>query len=142
MRRSLYLLPAVALVGGLTAALTVGAAVSDPSTAEAVATQYTVSRTVGPYNGALPFDTPGGVPNGEAPSVSCNNPHDALLGGNAVVNLKTSHGTSKSGTLNLDRIGAYWDSEVDRIKWGTFIRPTGKTGWNSVTITATCLVRK
>jgi hypothetical protein len=42
MRRSLYLLPAVALVGGLTAALTVGAAVSDPSTAEAVATQYTV----------------------------------------------------------------------------------------------------
>lgn len=158
MPRSLYLLAAVALVGALTAALTIGSAASNPGTAEAVASQYTVTRTWGPYNGALPIDAtvpcgpgcamtaPGAIPDfSEAPSVYCNSPRDAMLGGASVINHKTSHGTTTKDVVNLDRFGAFWDPEAGQagqIGWGTWIRPTGRAGWNSVTITVTCLVRK
>jgi hypothetical protein len=135
----------IGLVASLTATSGVAVAVSLPTltgTAEAVATTYTVSRTLGPYNGAAAFDAPGGVGDGEAPTVMCNSERDALLGGAATINRKTSHGTTEKDVVNLDRIGALWDSEVGRIKWGTWIRSTGRPGWNSVTLTATCLIRR
>lgn len=152
--RPLYLLAPAALV----ASLVVAFGVADSGTADATAVQYTVTRTLGPYNGALPpgatvpcvpanpncvMSAPGSIdPDEDAPTVQCNNAHDALLGGSAVINLKTSHGTAKSATVNLDRLGAIWNSDADRIQWGTFVRPNGKTGWSSVTLTITCLVRK
>lgn len=135
---------------------TIAALMAFAGTANATATTYTVSHTWGPYNGALPTGAtvpcgprsactaPGSVPDfDEAPHIACNNAHDAMLGGNAVVDTKTpGHPTAKAPTVDLDRLGVFWDSEIDRIEWGTWIRPNGKAGWSSVTITATCLVRK
>ena len=79
MRRSLYLLAPVVLTAALTIGLTVGDAVSSPGIAEATAVQYNVTATYGPYNGQAAFDTPGSVPDSDAPSVACHNSHDALL---------------------------------------------------------------
>ena len=148
----------VGLVASLAATSGVVAAVSLPTftgTAEAVATIYTVSRTLGPYNGALPIGAtvpcglgctttaPGAIDaDDEAPTVMCNGERDALLGGTATINRKTSYGTTERDVVNLDRLGAFWDSEVDRIKWGTWIRPNGRPGWNTVTLAATCLIRR
>lgn len=159
MHRALYVLAPTALTVALAAAFTVGDAVSDPATAEATATQYTVTRTIGPFNGALPpgatvpcvpanpncaMSAPGSIdPDKDAPTVECNSAHDALLGGSAVINTKTpGHPAAKSATVDLDRLGALWDSDQNRIEWGTFIRPNGRAGWSSVTISAVCLVRK
>ena len=152
----------IGLVATVAAASGVATAVSLPTftgTAEAVATIYTVSRTLGPYNGALPLGAtvpcgpgcsvtaPGAIDmDDEAPSVMCNSERDALLGGAATINRKTSHGTTEKDVVNLDRIGAYWDPEAGpgpgRIRWGTWIRPTGRPGWNSVTLTIQCLIRR
>ena len=148
----------IGLAAALVAASGVVAAVSlSPltGTAEAVATIYTVSRTLGPYNGALPIGAtvpcgagctttaPGAIDaDDEAPSVMCNSERDALLGGTATINRKTSHGTTEKDVVNLDRLGAFWDTEVDRIRWGTWIRPNGRPGWNSVTLTVQCLIRR
>lgn len=130
MRRLVLLVPVLAvLLGVLALAGTADAAASNT---------YTVTRTFGPYNGAAKDGDPGAVPsNGEARNVSCN-PGDSGLSGSATVSRKTSHGTAKNTVITLDTIGWYWNTEVDLLQYGSFVGTTGKAGWNSVTITATC----
>jgi hypothetical protein len=42
--------------------------------------------------------------------------------------------------LTLDVIGTFYDTDRSdfSLGWGAFANPTGKSGWNSVTITVTC----
>lgn len=99
---------------------------------------YVVTRTFGPYNSAAKPGDAGAVPdNGEAKRVSCN-AGDTGLSGSVRIVRKTSHGTTKSDVLTVDVIGWFWNAEVDLLQYGAFIGATGKPGWNSVTITATC----
>lgn len=159
MPNYLYALASGGLVAALAVGLTAASAATDPGVAEATATQYNVTTTLGPFNGVLPVgatvpcsparsgcvqSAPGSIPEDqEARSVTCHNSHDALLTGSAVIDLKTSHGTAKAATVDLDRIGAFYDPDAQiGIGWGTFVRPNGKVGWSSVTISITCLVRK
>ena len=128
-RIALLLSVLITLLGGLTIAGTADAA---------AANTYTVTRTFGPYNGAAKEGDPGSVPvNGEARNVSCN-AGDTGLAGSATVNRKTSHGTAPGVVITLNTIGWYWNSEVDLLQYGSFVGTTGRPGWNSVTITATC----
>lgn len=114
----------------LAAALVGTTSATTPATAEAVATQYTVSTTTGLYNGASQRTQ-------SFNSVGCHNNADALLGGNAVVN--TRGGTT---TLDLDRAGAMFLAQsFPQMRWGVYVRGTGRQGLNSVTITVNCLVR-
>jgi hypothetical protein len=48
------------------------------------------------------------------------------------------HHSYVSDVLTLDPVGAFWDTEVDMLKWGTFVNATGRKGWNSVTVTVAC----
>ena len=130
MRRSLLLvLSIVSLALGLGG---VGTADAAPSKT------YVVTRTFGPYDGAAKPGQPGAVPrNGEARVVSCN-AGDTGLSGSATVSRKTSHGTAKNTVITLNTIGFFWNKEVDLLQYGSFVDTTGKAGWNSVTITATC----
>jgi hypothetical protein len=133
MRRLLPVALALAAVLGL--------AFAGPADASSAAPPktYTVTRTYGPYNGQanLQNGLPGQVPDGEALAVFCNNLHDSIVVGTAKINRKTAHGTSRV-VLTLDVIGAFWDTEDDRLKWGAFVNATGRKGWNSVTFTITC----
>ncbi len=126
--RRLILLVVALVVLGLTL---VGTATAAP------ANTYTVTRTVGPYNGAAKLGERGSVPDGEAKTVSCGH-GESILGGSAKIIRKTSHGTTSRNVLTLDVIGAFWDPEVDLLKWGAFINATGRKGWNSVKLTVTC----
>jgi hypothetical protein len=127
MRRSALLVMALVGLLGLTL---VGTATAAPSKT------YTVTRTVGPYNGAAKLGENGSVPDGEAVTVRCA-PGESILAGSAKINRKTSYGTSRV-VLTLDVLGAFWDTEDDSLKWGTFVYATGRKGWNSVTLTVTC----
>jgi hypothetical protein len=128
MRRLILLVMALVALFGLTL---VGTATAAPSKT------YTVTRTVGPYNGAAKLGEPGSVPDGEGKTVSCS-PGDSIVAGSAKINRKTSYGTTSRDVLTLDVIGVFWDTEVDSLKWGTFIDATGRKGWNGVTLTVTC----
>jgi hypothetical protein len=119
MRRLILLV--VALVGLLGLTL-VGTATAAPSNT------YTVTRTVGPYNGAAKIGEPGSVPDGRGVTVACA-PRESILKGTAKINRKTSYGTTSRDVLTLDPVGAFW---------GTFVNATGRKGWNSVTLTVTC----
>lgn len=104
---------------------------------------YTVSRTVGPYNGEANWhnDLPGQPPDGEAVVVECKHPGanaDYALRGKATINHKTSHGTTRRDVISLDVIGFFWNTEVDHLQYGTFVETNGRKGWNSVTLTITC----
>ncbi len=102
---------------------------------------YTVTRTFGPYNGEATWQNgkPGQVPDGQALAVYCGN-RESVIGGAAKINRKTSYGTTKRDVLTLDVIGVFYDTDRSDISlgWGAFANPTGKPGWNSVTITVTC----
>jgi hypothetical protein len=128
MRRLILLVLALVALLGLTL---VGSATA------ATSKMYTVTRTVGPYNGAAKLGEPGSVPDGEAKTVACS-PGESIIEGSAKINRKTSHGKASRDVLTLDVIGAFWDREVDLLKWGSFINATGRKGWNSVTLTVTC----
>jgi hypothetical protein len=131
MRRLALLLPVlVALLAGSAFA---GVATAAPSK------NYTVTRTFGPFNGAAKVGQPGSVPDGRALAVYCGN-RESVIGGTAKVNRKTSYGTTRSDVLTLDVIGVFYDTDRADISlgWGAFANPTGKAGWNSVTITVTC----
>jgi hypothetical protein len=128
MRRTALLVMALVALLGLTL---VGTATAAPSRT------YTVTRTVGPYNGAAKLGDPGSVPDGEGKTVSCG-PGESIVAGSAKINRKTSYGTTSRDVLTLDIVGAFWDTETDSLKWGTFINATGRKGWNSVTLTVTC----
>jgi hypothetical protein len=73
----------------------------------------------------------------EAKTVSFN-PGDSILSGSATVTRKTTHGTAKNIVLTLDVVGAFWDTEVDALKYGAFVGTNGKAGWNSVVLTVSC----
>ena len=131
MRRLALLLPVLAvLLGG---SFFTGVAAAAPSK------NYTVTRTFGPYNGAAKIGQPGSVPDGQAIAVYCAD-RESVIGGAAKINRKTSYGTTKSDVLTLDVIGAFYDTDRSdyALGWGAFANPTGKSGWNSVTITVTC----
>jgi hypothetical protein len=128
MRRLTLLVMALVALLGLTLVGTADAATSKT---------HTVTRTVGPYNGAAELNEPGSVPDGEAKTVSCG-AGESIISGSAKIKRKTSHGTTSRDVLTLDVIGAFWDPEVDTLKWGAFIEATGRKGWNSVTLKVTC----
>jgi hypothetical protein len=129
LRRLILLAIALSAVLGLTLAGTATAATSN---------KYTVTRTVGPYNGAAGPEGPGYIgPDSEAKTVSCN-PGDTILAGSAKINRKTSYGTAKRDVVNLDVIGVFWDDDAAIFKWGAFISVNGNKGWNSVTLTVRC----
>jgi hypothetical protein len=62
-----------------------------------------------------------------------------VISGAAKINRRTSYGTAKSEVLTLD-VGVFYDTDRSDISlgWGAFAYPTGKKGWNSVTVTVTC----
>ena len=131
MRRLALLLPVLAvLLGG---SVFTGIADAAPSK------NYTVTRTFGPYNGAAAIGQPGSVPDGRALAVYCAD-RESVISGAAKINRKTSYGTAKSDVLTLDVIGVFYDTDRSDVSlgWGAFANPTGKKGWNSVTITVTC----
>jgi hypothetical protein len=142
MRRLLVLgLALVALLGLVITGVATAASTSASTSASnktSTSKTYTVTRTVGPYNGAAKIGESGSVPDGEGVTVACNNPRESIISGSAKINRKTSHGTASKDVLALDPVGAFWDTEVDMLKWGTFVNATGRKGWNSVTLTVTC----
>jgi hypothetical protein len=62
-----------------------------------------------------------------------------VIGGTAKTSRKTSYGTARSDVLTLDVIGAFYDTDRSDVSlgWGAFADPTGKSGWNKVTIIVT-----
>ena len=126
-RLVLFVLPLIALLG-----LT--------GTADAAtATTYTLNQTFGPFNGAArPGYDPDAVPDGEALFLHCRD-DDTAVKGSATINRRTSHGKSAK-VLRLGRHGVAFDSERGFSEYYAFVDPTGKKGWNSVTLTVTCRV--
>jgi hypothetical protein len=99
---------------------------------------YTVTRTVGPYNGTA-REGDAGYPqsNGEADVVLCRR-GDTAVSGHARINHRTSHGTTRRDVLRLGRNGVTFDNESGYSVFYQFISPNGRRGWNSVTLTVTC----
>lgn len=127
MRRLIFLVvPLVALLG-LT--LTGTASAATPRT-------YTVTRTVGPYNGAAEPGDAGAVPEGEAPLVNCR-ADDVALRGSASVNRRTSHGRA-ARVLSIAKHGVAFNEETGYWMFYAFVDASGRKGWNSVTLTVTC----
>jgi hypothetical protein len=90
IRRLIVLVVAPVSLLGLTLVGTADAATSKT---------YTVTRTVGPYNGEATWmnGKPGQVPDGEGVTVMCKNAAangDSIVSGSAKINRKTSHGTT------------------------------------------------
>lgn len=142
MRRYPHILMAAGVAGALAVGLTAASAATAPGVAVASATQYTISQVWGPYDGQAKVGQVGSPDPDFTPTVRCH-PHDSLLGGTAVINLKTSHGTAKAATVDLDRLGAYYDpTNYVPMGWGTNVHTNGRPGWSSVTTAITCLVRK
>jgi hypothetical protein len=131
MRRLALLLPVLAV-------LLVGSAFTGIASA-APSKNYSVTKTFGPYNGAAKIGQPGSVPDGRALAVYCAN-RESVIGGTAKINRKTSYGTTRNDVLTLEVIGAFYDTDRSDVSlgWGAFANPTGKSGWNTVTITVTC----
>ena len=129
MRRLLLLVPALVVPLVL---LLGGTATAAPSRT------YTVTRTVGPYNGAAK-DGEAGFPqsNGEADLVNCRK-GDTALRGTARINRRTSHGTAARTVLRIGKRGVAYNSESGYDMFYAFLTPTGLKGWNSVTLTVTC----
>jgi hypothetical protein len=127
MRRLvLFVLPLIALLG-----------LSFAGTADAAtAKTYTVTRTVGPYNGAAKLGEKGSVPDGEAPVVNCR-ADDTAIKGSATINRRTSHGRSAK-ILRIGRHDVGVDSDTGYSRFYAFVNATGKKGWNSVTLTVIC----
>ena len=126
-RLVLFVLPLIALLG-LSFAGTANAATGET---------YTLTRTFGPFDGAArPGYDPNAVPDGEALFLHCRG-DDTAVKGTATINRKTSHGTSKK-VLKLGRHGVGFDSERGYSEYYAFVDPTGKKGWNSVTLKVTC----
>lgn len=132
VRRLIAPVVALAALLGLTLVSAATAA-----TVKAPSKTYTVTRTVGPYNGAAKIGDVGSVPDGEGVTVACG-PRESILAGSAKINRRTTHGTTSSDVLTVDPVGAFWDTEDDSLQWGTFVNATGRKGWNSVTLTVTC----
>jgi hypothetical protein len=127
MRRLILLVvPLVALLG-LTLTGTATAATSKT---------YTVTRTVGPYNGAAKPGDVGAVPEGEAPRVNCR-AGDVAVRGSATVNRRTSHGRAAK-VLRIGKRGVAFNEESGYWMFYAFVDTTGRKGWNSVTLTVAC----
>jgi|tagenome__1003787_1003787.scaffolds.fasta_scaffold20423181_3 hypothetical protein len=129
MRRLILLvMPLVALLG-----LTLtGTAEAAPNRA-----YYTVTRTVGPYSGTAALGAPGSVPDGEAPRVNCRDGRDVAVRGYATINRRTSHGYSRR-VLRVGRHDVAFNEESGYWMFYAFVSPTGRKGWNSVTLHVTC----
>jgi hypothetical protein len=103
---------------------------------------YTVTRTVGPFNGQAKDGDPGfPQSNGEADVIQCRQEGDTILTGSATILRTTSRGTSRHDTLDVHVIGAFDNTEAGRLQWGAFITPNGNKGWNSVKFSLTCAGR-
>jgi hypothetical protein len=141
MRRLLVLGLALVALLGLVITGVATAASTSASTKTSTSKTYTVTRTFGPYNGEANWQNnkPGQVPDGEALAVYCGN-RESVIGGTAKLNRKTSRGTASRDVLTLDVVGVFYDTDRSdySLGWGVFALPTGKSGWNSVTITVTC----
>ena len=131
----------VAATLGLAAALGLTLAVV-PAASGAPFNTYTVSRTVGPYRGDAKLGEPGSVPDGEAVTIGCRTDRypfgDNILRGSATINRKTAYGTTSREVLTLNVIGSGYDPDTGRLYWGAYVNPTGRKGWNNVTLTVTC----
>jgi hypothetical protein len=101
---------------------------------------YTTTPTCGPYRGDLDETSsePGHVPDGEARAISCQNSQEPILKGAFRINHQTSHGTTDRDALRFSSIGTFWDTENDSLRFGGFVHPTGRDGWNSVSISILC----
>lgn len=129
MRR--LLIPLILALGltGAAAAPAVAAPTPKPTT-------YTVTRTFGPYNGEAHWsnDLPGQLPDGEALWVACD-PFDAMRSKRMTV-------TRVSGkkALRLDSKGVEFSTYEpdDRWMFYAWFSPTGRPGWDSVTMSITC----
>ena len=129
MRRVFLLVPTLLLPFALLFAGTADAA---------TAKTYTVTRTVGPYNGAAQEGDPGfPQTNGEADVVNCRQ-GDTAVKGSTKINRKTSHGTAARTVLRIGKRGVTYNEESGYSQFYAFITPTGQKGWNSVTLTVTC----
>jgi hypothetical protein len=97
---------------------------------------YTVTRTVGPYNGAAKLGDRGSVPDGEAPRVNCR-ADDVAVRGSATINRRTSHGFARR-VLRVGKHDVAFNEESGYWMFYAFLIPSGQKGWNSVTLTVTC----
>jgi hypothetical protein len=131
MRRLILLVvPLVALLG---VTLT---GVADASPSRVHARTYTVTRTVGPYNGAAGLGEVGSVPDGEAPRVNCK-ADDVAIRGHATINRRTSHGIARR-VLRVGKHDVAFNEESGYWMFYAFLIPSGRKGWNRVTLTVTC----
>jgi hypothetical protein len=131
MRRLVLLVMPLVAVLGLTLTGTADAAPSRNHHGT-----YTLSRTVGPYNGAAELGEPGSVPDGEAPRVNCR-ADDVAVRGYATVNRRTSHGISRR-VLSVGKHDVAFNEESGYWMFYAFLIPSGHKGWNSVTLHVTC----
>ena len=129
MRR--LLIPLIVALG-----LTGAVAATADATPRAKAKTYTVTRTFGPYNGQAHWsnDLPGQLPDGKALWVACD-PFDALTA-------KAMTVTRLSGkkALRLDSKGVEFATYEPDDAWMFYawFSPTGKRGWDKVTMSVTC----
>ena len=125
-RLVLFVLPLIALLG-----------LSLTGTADAAtAKTYSVTRTVGPFNGAAKIGENGSVPDGEAVVVNCR-PGDTAVNGSARIKRHTSHGWSAK-VLRIGKRGVAFDSDSGYSQFYAFVTATGRKGWNSVALTVRC----
>ena len=123
-RLVLFVLPLIALLGL--------SGTADAATAKT----YTVTRTVGPFNGAAKIGENGSVPDGEAVFVNCR-ADDTALKGSATINRRTSYGRSAK-VLSIGKQGVAFDPDRGYSQFYAFVEASGRKGWNSVTLGVTC----
>lgn len=127
----LRLLLLLVLALGLTSTVAVTTAEAAPAPRG-----YTVTRTFGPYNGQAFWwnDLPGQLPDGEALWVACD-PFDKMRGHSLRVDRLGGR-----QVLRLDRKGVEFSTYEPDDQWMFYAWyvPTGKPGWNKVTMTVTC----
>jgi hypothetical protein len=97
---------------------------------------YTVTRVVGPYNGAAELGEVGSVPDGEAPRVNCR-AGDVAVWGHATILRRTSHGFARR-VLRVGKHDVAFNEESGYWMFYAFLVPSGHKGWNSVRLTVTC----
>src|SRR4051812_9506153 len=131
MRRLVLLVTPLVAVLGLTLTGTADAAPSRTHHGT-----YTLSRTVGPYNGAGGLGEPGSVPDGEAPRVNCK-ANDVAVRGYATINRRTPHGLSPRGLSVGEHDVAFHEGSGYLVFYAS-LTPSGHKGWNSVTLHVTC----
>lgn len=110
-----------------------GAGTAEAAAPTYVRYPYTMTRTVGPFDGTAKPGDPGGLPDGEALTVHCWQTGDKAIRGTVKID---RNGARR--VLHIGRRGTFFDSEVDLDGYYAYATATGRRGQNTVTLTVTC----